>query len=76
MTSFITDMGSSIELTADEGWKMHIPRYGVWQYSRSKQKFEVTETSDDLDAMQEKYGPGLRVFKQDLYLLDPGGRQH
>jgi len=72
MTSFITDMGSSMELTSDIGETMRIPRYGVWVYAISRGKFEVAETSDDLDMLQKAYGPGLQVAKLELRILDRG----
>lgn len=61
MTAFITDLGSSMVRTTDTGEEMKLPRYGVWLYSTSRGKYQVEETSDDLDALQKKYGPGLQV---------------
>jgi hypothetical protein len=54
-------MGARQELVSDSGGKITLPRYGVWVFSASRRKFEVAETSDDLDALQKKYGPGLQV---------------
>lgn len=54
---YITDFGKSQDLFQEDGSvNMTIPRYGVWV------KGDVMETSDDLEALQQKWGPGLRVI--------------
>jgi hypothetical protein len=58
---FISDMVTSLELVTDNGSTMKIGRYGVWVYYVARGKYQVEETSDDLDYLQKKYGPGLPV---------------
>lgn len=61
---FITDFGHSKEATdaATGEVIMTIPRFAVWG-DMGRGKPEVMDSSDDLDSLQEKYGPGLRVVK-------------
>jgi len=61
---FISDMGQSFTLTSDTGEQRKLPRYGVWMYVQSRRKYQVEETSDDLAALQQKYGPDLKVYDQ------------
>jgi len=55
MSKFITDMGGPLVATTDKGTEINIGRYGVWD------RGEVIDTGDDLDALQEKHGPGIKV---------------
>lgn len=51
---FITDMGESPVLTADDGSTITLGRYGVWAWNG--RKHEVVETGDDLVELQRKHG--------------------
>jgi len=62
--AFITDFGQSLTAKdAETGEvKMTIARFGVWG-EMGRGKPEVIETSDDLDYLQAKHGPGLEVHR-------------
>lgn len=51
---FISDMGESPVLTADDGSTITLGRYGVWAWNG--RKHEVVETGDDLEALKRKHG--------------------
>ncbi len=51
---FITDMGESPVLTADDGSTITLGRYGVWKWNG--RKHEVVETGDDLAELQRRHG--------------------
>ena len=61
---FISDMGQSFTLKGDDGSERHLPRYGVWLFSKARGKYQVEDTSDDLASLQQKYGPDLKVYDQ------------
>lgn len=68
MKRCITDMGQPLTLTGHgiDGTaksQIHIPRYGVWEFNPTRGKMEVIATSDDLDLLKTKYGPGLEVVE-------------
>lgn len=52
---FITDFGEEVIAQDESGDKRNIGRYGVWG-DMGRGKPEVMETSDDLVALQSKYG--------------------
>jgi hypothetical protein len=57
---FITDMGGTVAVTDPEtGETTNIGRYGVWNTLRRKP--QCIDTSDDLQELQGKHGPGLPV---------------
>jgi hypothetical protein len=59
---FITDNTKEVEVLDEDGqvtWTL--PRYGVWG-EKGKRKPEVLETSNDLNYLQETYGPNLPVI--------------
>ena len=63
MARFITDMGGPLVLTdTATGEEQNLGRYGVWgNKGHWSGKPEVIAASDDLDALQAKYGPNLPV---------------
>lgn len=52
--SYITDMGSNLEMVDQSGARSELERYGVWQANR-RGKYEVVEVGNDLKALMEKY---------------------
>lgn len=63
--NFITDFGATTPFVIDgTEEKIDLPRYGVWgNKGHWSGKAEVLEVSDDLEALQRKYGPDLPVQK-------------
>lgn len=61
-TMFISDFGHPLSATYENGTEQNIGRYGVWS-GKGRRKPEVIDTGDDLQALQRKYGPGLRVVR-------------
>lgn len=61
MERFITDMGEDIIVTSDDGGRLVIGRYGVWETQGRRREPEVIDTGSDLDKLQEEYGPDLDV---------------
>lgn len=60
---FITDLGVSPVLTNEAtGEVTTLGRYGVWGSLAAYRKAEVLEIGDDLEALQNKYGPNLPVY--------------
>lgn len=59
---FITDFGTNLAITDAETGEAQgqLARYAAWG-DKGRGKPEVIETSDDLDQLQEKHGPGLPV---------------
>lgn len=58
---FMTDLGGPLVLTRtpdDESPPVTIGRYGVWEVLPGR-KPVVVATGDNLDALQQEYGPGL-----------------
>ena len=53
---FYTDFGRQLELTSTDGQVEHLPRYGAWGDISGRDKPEVIECGDDLDALKAKYG--------------------
>lgn len=58
---FITDLGFAPKLRSESEEQYDLGRYGVWVYDTSRLKYQVAATSNDLDALQKKYGPDLEV---------------
>lgn len=53
--NFYTDVGEVRYTDMQTGEELRLPRYGAWG-DAGKGKPEVVETSDDLSALQKKYG--------------------
>lgn len=71
---YITDKEREIEFdwvnenTGKSGTRV-LPRYGVWEYGKKgKDKYEVTETSNDLQYLIDKY----KVNPDDVFVVRPG----
>ena len=63
MKKVITDFGySPILVDTATGEETNIGRFGVWVVDRRYSKDEVIDTGDNLEALQEKHGPGLEVY--------------
>jgi hypothetical protein len=60
----ITDLGDrAIELKDDNGIvRVVVDRYGVWKWNPTKERHEVIETGNDLEALQKKY-PDAEVVR-------------
>jgi len=59
----ITDLGQSPVLINPATGEIHaLGRFGVWVVNRRYEKDEVIDTGDDLEALQDKHGPGLTVY--------------
>lgn len=56
-----TDMGPDVSLRDSAGAISHLPRYGVWKWDEAKQRHQVAEVSDDLEALRAKHGEGPLV---------------
>lgn len=67
--AFITDFGSNLMMTQEDGTQTPLERYGVWQWG-PKGKHEVVEVGNDLQALMDKYHvPAKRVV-----LIAPPGK--
>ena len=61
--AYITDFGQPLRVTLPDGSEAEpIPRYGVWLWNSARQRHEVAETSDDLEALRAKYGQAVPVI--------------
>jgi hypothetical protein len=58
---FYTDMGANLELRDSTGGTMNVPRYGVWVWDAHRQRHQVVDTGDDLEALRAKHGAGELV---------------
>ena len=56
MQPIITKYAKTIVATnMDTGTKLKLPKYAVWEYDESRQRHNVTETSDNLVYLKSKY---------------------
>lgn len=61
MARMITDVGEPLVMVNTEtGEEVNVGRYGVWD-DQVGHKPEVIATGDDLEALQDEYGPDLPV---------------
>ena len=56
-----TDMGPDITMRDGDGVVTHLPRYGVWKWDSSRQRHQVADTGDDLEALRAQHGEGPLV---------------
>lgn len=56
-----TDMGPDVLIHNSEGATSRLPRYAVWKWDVSKGRHQVTEVSDDLEALRAEHGEGPLV---------------
>lgn len=55
MKYWITDLGESLVISGPKDNQL-LERYGVWSKNSYRNKLEVIEVSNDLDALTKKYG--------------------
>ena len=58
--AFISDLGKSHEAEIG-GTKTIVGRYAVWVPVEGSERHQVIEVSDDLDALQQKYGVPIEL---------------
>lgn len=61
-----TDLGPDLQMVSPDGTTTNLPRYGVWKWDEGRQKHQVAEVGDDLEALRAKHGEGPLVDRAQL----------